>query len=89
MASVLDPILTFQFPPWLSRAACGDLPEAEADALFFPDRGQTARRARVICGGCPVVKECLEYAVEHDCEGVWGGTTAAERRALKRKREVA
>lgn len=39
------------------------------------------------CGWCPVVGLCREYAVAADeVEGVWGGTTPAERRVLAGRR---
>ena len=37
--------------------------------------------AKQICARCPIAIECRDYAAAHDLEGVWGGTTEAERRA--------
>lgn len=61
--------------------------------LFFPPRGSSAqlsvRRAKQLCAGCPFQAACLEYAMTAQgasgvyVDGVWGGTTAAERRALR------
>ncbi|KAA5825507.1 WhiB family transcriptional regulator [Saccharopolyspora hirsuta] len=48
--------------------------------------------ARALCGGCSVRAECLEVALLSEaeagfCWGVWGGTSARDRRrALKRAR---
>ena len=38
-----------------------------------------------MCRSCPVVEECLAYALETNQEaGVWGGTSEEERRRLRR-----
>ena len=77
---------------WRSAGACLS---ADPD-LFFPisTRGpaekQTAK-AKMICAGCKVQRECLDFAVTHDqVYGIWGGTTAEDRqRERRRKRRVA
>ncbi|MGH8899311.1 MAG: WhiB family transcriptional regulator [Egibacteraceae bacterium] len=73
---------------WRHKAACRGLdPET-----FFPV-GTTGpaldqvARAKAVCADCPVVRECLDWALEtrqHD--GVWGGKNEDERRALWRSR---
>ncbi|NRQ32370.1 WhiB family transcriptional regulator [Nonomuraea sp. NN258] len=74
-------------PPvhWSTRAACQD-----ADpALFFPltwdDRlAPRNDQARRICRGCPVQRACLDWALRTgEPDGIWGGTTPAERRLLR------
>jgi hypothetical protein len=36
-----------------------------------------------LCARCPVAGACLAWALSvGDCHGVWGGTTARERRAM-------
>jgi len=63
---------------WRTAGSC-----ASADPeLFFPVAGnqKAAARACRICAGCPVRRQCLEFAVETgETEGIWGGTTPAER----------
>lgn len=69
---------------WSRRAACLGLdPE-----LFFPispegpGRSQM-ERAKAVCGGCPVRRPCLDYAISSgQADGVWGGTDPEQRRAL-------
>ena len=34
---------------------------------------------KVICKECPVRLECLEFAIDHGCTGIWGGMDAGER----------
>ena len=62
-------------------------------ALFDTERppgesqGQVSKRlkaAKNIClGGCPVVTQCLGYALTHDITfGIWGGTDPGQRSKL-------
>jgi WhiB family redox-sensing transcriptional regulator len=70
----------------------GSQPCAGVDVdLFFPPRGGAAsgRAAKAICATCPFLEPCLEYAVHAQgvpgryVDGIWGGTNAAERLALR------
>lgn len=65
-----------------NRAAChGAHPD-----LFFPADLAGANRAKRICRTCPIKAECLDYALVHgERHGVWGETSEAERRKLRRK----
>src|SRR5512139_1007756 len=75
---------------WVLQAACRALPPAEADRIFFPnqwgggrDRNRRAAvaEARQICGGCPVRRECAEYAIRACVsDGIWAGLAATELR---------
>ncbi|MGH3782999.1 MAG: WhiB family transcriptional regulator [Pseudonocardiaceae bacterium] len=66
---------------WQERALCAQTdPEA-----FFPENGGSTREAKLICAGCEVRAECLEYALAFDERfGIWGGLSERERRRLKR-----
>lgn len=65
---------------WSADALCAQVdPE-----LFFPGKGSSPKRAKKICAQCPVIAECLAFALSHFVEGVWGGTTYRERMALER-----
>lgn len=72
---------------WRHRALCrGEDPE-----LFFavgtagPALLQIAE-AKTVCNRCPVVSECLTYALTTGQDtGVYGGMSEDERRALKRR----
>lgn len=47
------------------------------------------REAISLCLGCPIRRECLAQALEQGIDhGVWGGMSATDRRALKRKAEA-
>jgi WhiB family redox-sensing transcriptional regulator len=72
---------------WMSGGAC-----QQADPeLFFPiaaAAGPAARQAeaaKAVCGPCAVRAKCLSYALEAMPEGIWGGTTLDERRAVRRR----
>lgn len=55
--------------------------------VFFPPDEDDAEEAKAICALCPVREACLEYAlVAREKLGVWGGTTARERRRILRRR---
>ncbi|MFR0354124.1 WhiB family transcriptional regulator [Streptomyces sediminimaris] len=59
---------------WRASAACGG---SRSFAAAKPTE------AKEICGGCPVRVECLYDALEADTSnGIWGGLTYGERRAL-------
>jgi WhiB family redox-sensing transcriptional regulator len=72
---------------WHLKAAC----RGPASALFFPpslperrdDREMREFDAKCICLGCPVQRECLDFALRvREPHGIWGGLTEAERRRL-------
>lgn len=68
---------------WRGRALCRDGdPE-----LFFPvgttgPALEQAERARAVCRRCPLIDQCLRWALStgQSC-GIWGGLDADERRA--------
>jgi Transcription factor WhiB len=49
--------------------ACG----VENPEIFFPSNGDPGTKARQVCAACPVRRECLQYAMEADELGIWGG----------------
>lgn len=72
---------------WHSEAAC-----LGADAeLFFPSRGDVdaVRAALAVCATCPahVVEACLDENIDEK-DGIYGGTTGAQRRKLRAVRTV-
>ncbi|MFI6579621.1 WhiB family transcriptional regulator [Embleya sp. NPDC050493] len=74
---------------WLGMAIC----RGEDPDLFFPIGNVRSGKAllqideaKAACHRCPVMQHCLNWAMEVDpVEGIWGGTTEAERRAVKRR----
>lgn len=75
----------FGLPPrqdWMVGASCID---AEDVDLWFPSRGGSTKKAKAICSQCIVQKQCLEFAMEWELEGIWGGTGTKERKAMARR----
>lgn len=77
--------LDVQFPLF-PDAACVDADPSD----FFPPVGfgnaPSVALAKQVCAGCAERLRCLEWALERDEWGVWGGTTEKERRKLTGKR---
>jgi WhiB family redox-sensing transcriptional regulator len=49
------------------------------DAGHGKEGDRRIEKAKAICAGCPLRDPCLSYAITWAVEGVWGGTTLAER----------
>lgn len=77
-------------PHWRDRAACLD----EDPEIWFPvgDTGPALLQiedAKAICRRCPAVTSCGQWAMQAGPAafyGIFGGMTAEERRAIKRRR---
>lgn len=55
--------------------------------VMYPHEKDTAgnARAKEVCRGCPIIKECGATAIARkETYGVWGGITEDERAAIKR-----
>jgi len=75
---------------WQDAAAC----RGKDVVLFFgpdgerqPEREIRERKAKAVCGACPVRAECLTYAVSRpEKYGTWGGLNEEERASERRRR---
>lgn len=68
---------------WMEHARCRGINPDE----FFPADGTGVEIAQRVCAACPVVIECLDYALDNRIEhGVWGGASERERRRILRHR---
>lgn len=78
---------------WRKQAECRrlDAPSVRDRVnVFFPGRGDDVEVPREICARCPVRSECLDYAHRtRTLIGFWGGTSGADRRALRHADVVA
>jgi WhiB family transcriptional regulator, redox-sensing transcriptional regulator len=69
---------------WWQQAACRD---ADPDLFAYDpssDPSATAEAAKVVCASCPVIGDCLSFALgsmraSQDLTGIYGGLTPAER----------
>jgi WhiB family redox-sensing transcriptional regulator len=69
-----------QRPAWHRQAAC----RGRGTSEFIVERGATGRLAKAVCSTCEVRPACFEAAMlDESLQGVWGNTTASERRILR------
>ena len=79
--------INFEQEDWMLEGGCG---YTDTD-LFFPVGSsmkamKQANEAKAICMECPVIAECLEYAIRTNQDsGIWGGTTEDERKSIRRQ----
>lgn len=57
---------------WKLEGSCVDEP---VDLYFdlYEDYPKIAAKVDSICSQCPVRETCLEYGIDNDMTGVWGG----------------
>lgn len=75
----------YQLPTgdWTRDAACRNKP-VDWFHPEYPAHTATYARARAVCAQCPIVDQCLAYAIVINTEfGMWGATTPRERRAIR------
>jgi WhiB family redox-sensing transcriptional regulator len=71
---------------WMTHADCRDhdpelwFPEHQRDRALRYDTRYATKAAQHICLHCPVIADCLHYALTTDTRfGIWGGATASDR----------
>ena len=88
--STLDPLLSqetiresrFTSEDWKLDGVCRTI---DPD-LWFPEGSSTGYAAKKMCRRCPVMDECLRYALDNNEQyGVWGGMGSSERRNMRRR----
>lgn len=66
--------------------ACSHVEDPE---IFWVKRYEDAVPAKSVCSLCPLRTRCLEWAIDtNQKSGVWGGTTAMDRRRIRKRREA-
>jgi len=58
---------------------------------FFLERGAArweVEIAKKVCSTCMLIGVCREWALENNEMGIWGGTTEAERKKIRRMRNA-
>jgi WhiB family redox-sensing transcriptional regulator len=74
---------------WREDAAC----QSVDPDVFFPigAGGLTlvqVDQAKAVCRRCDVVEQCLRWALRTgQADGIWGGTTESERRAVRARED--
>ena len=76
---------------WQLRAACREM---DVSAFYHSDneRGASRRKrtaaAKRVCESCPVILDCLQWALDIDePHGIWGGKTTVERNLMRADRK--
>lgn len=68
---------------WRSQSAC-----IGSGVDFFTMRAAAVREQKALCMTCPVLKDCLDFAIRNnEQDGTWGGLTEKERKELYRDRQ--
>jgi WhiB family redox-sensing transcriptional regulator len=89
-------VIGFAMPPeWMEDGLCAQV----GPSIFYPKRGGSVREAKAVCAECPVIEQCLAYALDLEAgnragvdgfvAGVWGGLSESERRAIIREQRKA
>lgn len=74
---------------WQMDAAC----RGQDTSQFYhpenergPSRARRERQAKAVCSGCPVLQNCLRWALAaREPYGVWGGMSVEERELILAK----
>lgn len=77
---------------WLNPALANCvIADVDPDMFFVDDPDQEdydkslTDQAKALCFGCEIREQCLKYAVDNNLDGVWGGVSRFDRRAIHRK----
>jgi WhiB family redox-sensing transcriptional regulator len=77
-----DSSFQLQRPEWMEAAACRGM--EPTDFVHSPRGAVADARALAVCATCWVQSDCLDFAIAHDCLGIWGGTSERRRRMMRR-----
>jgi hypothetical protein len=84
-----------QFRDWQQLNQAIDKAPVAIPCVSFPDAYWPEKDwiseingAKKMCRDCPVMTDCLLYALKWEDEGIWGGMSAVERRKIKRDRKA-
>ena len=72
--------------PWeFEEPACAEV----GGDFWFPEKSDSSNEmflAKSICGSCTHKVDCLEWAINNEPFGIWGGTTEMQRASIRRMR---
>lgn len=74
------------YPQWSGDEPCRTMP---AD-FYYPqaDTGTIPQILLAMCQVCTSYYDCMEWALHHEKDGIWAGTTATQRIAMRRSRGI-
>lgn len=76
----VDTFIRFPLPPATELPCAG-----KANKFLKPNAGQ---KEREMCWECPAYEWCLNWGIENDEWGTWGGLSQRERRQVKAGRDA-
>lgn len=75
---------------WQTRGNCVG---TDTELFFLPynirgeEKRQRIMQAKAVCNGCPVIQECLDFALRtEEPYGIWGGKSEEERQKILQRR---
>lgn len=71
--------------PYFETAKCST--SIDPDWFFNYERPEGKER-KSYCNDCPVIAECLNYALNVKVMGIWGGTTLEERNEIRKEKNI-
>ena len=71
--------------PYFETAKCST--SIDPDWYFNYEKLQGKER-KSYCNDCPVIAECLNYALNVKVMGIWGGTTLEERNEIRKIKNI-
>jgi len=71
--------------PYFETAKCST--SIDPDWFFNYEKLQGKER-KSYCNDCPVIAECLNYALNVKVMGIWGGTTLEERDEIRKIKNI-
>jgi WhiB family redox-sensing transcriptional regulator len=71
--------------PYFETAKCST--SIDPDWFFNYEKPQGKER-KSYCNDCPVIAECLNYALNVKVMGIWGGTTLEERNEIRKIKNI-
>ena len=75
---------------WRGEAACKGMPTE----LYYDQEGRGGAIPEIyevlsgLCESCPVKSQCLEWALQSEMYGYFAGTTAVERKAIRKELNI-
>lgn len=62
---------------------------AITDGLYIEDsHGRLPKPVKALCNGCAFLEPCLEWGLQHERFGLWGGTDDRDRGAIRKLRGI-
>ncbi|MCZ7434791.1 WhiB family transcriptional regulator [Micromonospora sp. WMMC241] len=83
------PMKLGEFPAFLDEPDADPACRGQNTDLFFSDKPTDIDAAKAICGDCPLRIRCRRWAIDQPTDkvyGVWGATSHADRKAIKRRK---